>query len=280
MSITISRRQLFAGTSFAVATLTLAGCGGESAETDAAPEEKVYLEEADIDAMFTNPDDYKGKWVKLPGKTLGSSEKDGDLTALQAYYDMQTYDRSYIVHSNTTESFADGEYILVDGMIDGSFDGENAFGGSVTVPLITNAEITKSNYIDVVAPTIASIEPAVTSSQNDVTFTCDKVEFAESETRVYLTVSNGRSDTVTYGVYDIRTIVDGQQIEQDHDSSSSYEGNYPELSYDLSAGASTNGILVFPAIEPGTAFKLVIPDIYADDYETQFTDAELEIPAE
>lgn len=280
MSITISRRQLFAGTAYTLAALTLAGCGGGEAETDAAPAEKVYIEEAEIDAMFTSPDDYKGKWVKLPGKTLGSSEKEGDLTALQAYYDIQTCDRSYIVHSSTTESFADGEYILVDGMIDGSFDGENAFGGSITVPLITNAEITKSNYVDVVVPTIASIEPGVTASQNDVTFTCDKVEFAEAETRVYLTISNDRSDTVSYSMYSIRIIADGQQIEQDDSSSSAYEGNYPELSYDISGGAKTSGVLVFPAIEPGTAFKLVIPDIYADDYETQFTDAELEIPAE
>lgn len=280
MSITISRRQLFAGTAYTLAALTLAGCGGGEAETDAAPAEKVYLEKAEIDAMFTSPDDYKGKWVKLRGKTLGSSEREGDLTALQAYYDIQTYDRTYIVHSSTTESFPDGEYILVDGMIDGSFDGENAFGGSVTAPLITNAEITKSNYVDVVVPTIASIEPGVTASQNDVTFTCEKVEFAEAETRIYLTISNDRSDTVSYSLYSIRIIADGQQIEQDDSSSSAYEGNYPELSYDLSAGAKTSGILVFPAIEPGTAFKLVIPDIYADDYETQFTDVELEIPAE
>ncbi len=280
MSITISRRQLFAGAACTVTALALVGCGGEGAQPNAAPEERVYLDEADIDAMFTNPDDYTGKWVKLPGKTLGSSEKDGDLTALQAYYDIQTYDRTYIIHSSTTESFADGEYILVDGMISGSFDGENALGGSLTLPLITNAEITKSNYIDVAVPTIASIEPAVTASQNDVTVTCDKVEFAEAETRVYLTISNDRSDSVSCGVYEIRIIADGQQIEQDSSSSSTYEGNYPELSYDISAGAKTNGILVFPAIEPGTAFKLVVPDIYCDDYDTQFTDVELEIPAE
>lgn len=153
-------------------------------------------------------------------------------------------------------------------------------GGDVNAPLITNAEITKSNYMDVVVPTIASIEPGVSTSQNDVTFTCDKVEFAEAETRVYLTVANDRSDTVSYGVYEIRIIKDGQQIEQDSTSSSSYDGNYPELSYDLSAGATTSGILVFPAIEPGTAFKLVIPNLWCDDYEVEFSDAELEIPAE
>lgn len=277
MTITLNRRQFLEGALFAASAVALAGCD-DSSGADVAPEEREYVDDSQIDALFTNPDDFEGKWVKLPGKVLNNSEKDGDTTALQAFYDMTTYDRSYIVYAQTDESFSGDDYILVDGRVDGSYTGTNAFGGDVTVPLIKDATITKSDYMTVVAPATATVEPAASVTENDVTFTCDKVEYAHIETRVYLTVSNNSATGVGFGIYSIRLISNGQQIEQDDAAGSAYNGNYPQLSYDISAGASTSGIVVFPAMEPG-AMQVVAPDIYSDDFMTQFEDVTLDIPA-
>ncbi len=277
MAITLNRRQFLEGALFAASAVVLAGCD-DSGGADVAPEEREYLDDSQMDALFTNPDDCKGKWVKLPGKVLDSSEKDGDTTALQAFYDTITYDRSYIVYSQTDETFSSDDYILVDGRVDGSYTGTNAFGGEVTVPLIKDATIIKSDYMTVVAPATATVEPAVSVTENDVTFTCDKVEYADIETRVYLTVSNASANTITYAPYSIRIIANGQQVDQDSSTGSVYAGNYPELSYDLTAGASTSGILVFPPMDP-EAFQVVVPDIFSDDFITQFDDVTLDIPA-
>ena len=280
MSITLDRRQFLLGTMGVVSSVALAGCGGGSSAQDSAQRE--YIGEDEIDAMFTNPDNYKGKWVKLPGKTLNASSKDGDTTTIQAYYDITTYDRTYVVHSDTTtDSFASGEYILVDGMIDGTFTGKNMMGSTLTLPLISNAEISKSSYIEVVAPATSSIEPAVSVTQNDVVFSCDKVEYSDVETRVYLTINNPTPESVNFGVYNICLLVNGRQVDQDSSNMAKYEDpdDYPDLSYSLIAGASTTGVLLFPKMDASEAFQIVIPNIYCDDYTVTFEDVTLDIPA-
>lgn len=278
MAITLNRKQFLEGVVFVASVAVLAGCDSSDGASTAS-EEREYLDDSQMDALFTNPDDFRGKWVKLPGKLVDNSEKDGDTTALQAYYDVTTYDRTYIVYVQTDETFSSEDYILVDGRVDGSYTGTNAFGAELTVPLIKDATITKSDYMTVAAPATATAEPAVSVTENDVTFTCDKVEYAAIETRVYLTVSNASANTVTYSPYSIRIIANGRQIDQDDRNGSVYSGNYPELSYDLTTGASTSGILVFPPMEP-EAFQVVIPDICSDDWQLDFADVALDIPAE
>ncbi|MGI6756100.1 MAG: hypothetical protein ACOX4F_08845 [Atopobiaceae bacterium] len=279
MGMELNRRQFLGGIAGAfgiVSTMTLAGCGSSSGNT----QEKVYLEDTEIDAMFASPDDYRGKWVKLPGVTITSSARDGNTTFVQAVYDVTHYDKNFIVNSDTTETFGSNEYIVVDGRLDGTFMGTNSFGGTVSAPLVTAATITKSSYIEVVAPAIVTLEPNASAEENGLSFTCDKVEYADIETRVYLMVNNSREDTVNYGEYDIRIMCDGKQIAQDNDSQSPYLGNYPSLTHDVLPGASSEGILVFPPIDRGKDFQVVIPNIYCDDYQVQFDDITLEVASQ
>lgn len=265
-----------------LSTFAFSACGGASssdvAQDNAEPE---YIEESDFDALFTNPDKFKGKWVKLPGKALGASERDGDETTLQAYYDIVTYDRTYVVRSTTSESFSDGDYIFVDGMVSGTFEGENMVGGKLSLPLITNATITRSSYMETVVPATSTIEPAVSVTQNDVVFTCDKIEYADAETRVYLTIDNPTPESIGYGAYSICIISNGRQIDMDSGNQGVYEDpeHYPTLSSDLRSGASTSGVVVFPAMEAGKAFEIRIPNVYSEDYTVEFDDVVLEIPA-
>ena len=74
----------------------LTGCGGKEKE----PEEKVYIEESEINSLFTNPDQYKGKYVKMSGQILQAPEKDGEVTAIQVWHDVNNYDQNFIVYTN------------------------------------------------------------------------------------------------------------------------------------------------------------------------------------
>ena len=256
----------------------LAACGS-SGGGEAATEEKVYLEESQIGELFSHPDDFKGKYVKLKGQVFTTPEKDGDLTALQIWYDPVNAENSYLVYTNSSESFSENDYVFVDGKIDGTFEGENLLGGTVTVPLIKDATVEKSTYVDVMVPTIKSIEPAAKAEQHDFSMTVDKVEYAEKETRVFVTLKNDRDDTVSAGVYSTKIIQDGKQISPDETSSSAYDGQYPELDSDVQPGATSNGIIVFPAIDQEKDFTFVMPDNYCDDYEIEFKDFKVEISA-
>lgn len=277
----LNRRQCLIGSAGFVSALLLSGCAGGAASAQGSAD-RIYLTEEEIDELFSNPNSFKGKWVKLPGKALGASENSGEEIGVQAYYDIEEYDRTYIARSMTAGPIADGDYILVDGMIDGAFEGETQIGIKVTLPLIVDATITESSYMELVAPALSTIEPAVSVAQNEVVFTCDKVEYAEAETRVYLTVNNPTPFAVSFGSYSICLIQNGKQVNLSNSAVGQYEDpeHYPELSYEVQAGVASSGVVVFPPIQEGAPFQIRIPDIASDDYSIEFIDVTLDIPAE
>ena len=108
----------------------------------------------------------------------------------------------------------------------GAFEGENIMGGTISCPMINAVSIERQSYMAAVVPTISEIVPEnAMSEQNGIVLKVDKVEFAEKETRIYLTESNSSADKFSMWVYSIKIVQNGQQIEQDSTSSSSYEGH-------------------------------------------------------
>lgn len=263
----------------AVMAFGISACGGGTgSKSGGSGEEKVYVKESEFDELFTNPDQFKGKYVFLTGQLLDAPEKNGNTVTLQAWYDTKNYSQNFIVYTNETdESFSSNDYIIVDGIVDGELKGENYFGEEVTAPLITDAKVTKSTYKDVVAPTVSEISPNATAEQKGFTVSVEKVEYSDVETRVYMTVANNTNESISFGAYDIKILLDNKQINIDNASSSMYDGNYPELSYDIAAGASTSGVLVFPIIEQGKDFQIIVPDIFSDNYEEEFSDMKIDI---
>lgn len=263
-----------------VTAVMLAACG--SSNEGSTSEEKVYLEDSQIQQLFTDPEQFKGKYAKLSGVLLANPETDSDGSmALQIFYDTQNYDQNFIVYTdNADASLKSGDYVKVDGKVRGKFTGQNAMGAEISIPAIENASVTKSTYMDVVAPTTATLEPNVSSEQHGITASVDKIEYSDLETRVYMTVKNDSSDNVSLDVYGIKLIMDGQQIAQDNNSVSSFNGNYAELNYDIAAGASSSGILVFPAIEQKKDFQVVLSNVISDNYELDFDTYTLNISAQ
>lgn len=260
--------------------LSLTACGekaSNSTEESTEATKKEYIEENELQDLFTSPDKYEGKYAKLSGQILVDPEKDGDEIALQVWNDPQNAERNFIVYYKGELNVKTNDYIEVDGRIGGAFKGENVLGGEMTVPIIEADTVETKSYIDAIVPTVKELAPNVSSEQHGLSVTVDKVEFADAETRLYLTIKNDGKENASYGVYNVRIIQDGKQIEQDQSSISSYEGGYPELSYDVTPGASTSGILVFPPIDQTKDFQVIVPDAYSDNYELEFKDFSLDI---
>lgn len=257
-------------------------CGGSEGASDGgqtASQEETEPEYVDnIKAVASDPDTYAGKYIKFSGVASVTDESD-DSYGLQVYLDTN-YNDSVLVEvpkDLVSEPISADDYVYVDARIEGSYDGQTVMGADTTWAYLTAVGIEKTTYMDAFAPTVKELTPNVSAEQNGFSVTVDKIEYADTETRVYLTVTNNSEYTTSYGVYSIRLIQDGQQIEQDQSSSSAYMGNYPELSYDVSAGASTSGVLVFPVIDQTKDFQVVVPDTYSDNYELEFSDYTLDI---
>lgn len=250
-------------------TVSVAACGG-SGKDSSKKKEKEYIKDSKISAMFSSPDDYKGKYVKLSGKIFVAPEEEDDGTYLQIYQDPENMNHTFIAVTKSTD-LSDGDYVTVDGKIEGEYSGKNALGGEVKGPTISNATVKKSSYIDVVAPSLKTVKVESSAKQGKLTFTVHKIEYSKKETRVYVSFKNKLSVNATLDTSGIKIIKDGKQITQDQSSMSSTEGNYEQLDYDISGGVTSSGILVFPAMKPGKC-QIVLSNVVDGNFTTEYSD--------
>ena len=254
--------------------LSFAACGNAPAEKGSTenkkPSKKEYVEDSQISDVFTAPEKFKGKYIKMSGRIFGTPEKSENEVAIQAWHNPDNASNNFVTYYKGTDiELKENDYIIVDGEIKGTFEGENAFGGKVTAPMIVADSIEVQSYIDAVVPTIKEIAPAnAVVEQNGVSLKVDKVEFAEKETRVYLTESNASPDKFSMWVYSIKIVQNGQQIEQDN-SMSVYDGNYAQLSSDILPNASSSGVLVFPPMDSSANFQ-IYAEGHSDNYQIDF----------
>lgn len=229
---------------------TACGGSGDTSSGEATQDETEPEYVDNIKAVASDPDAYAGKYIKFSGKASVTDETD-ESYGLQVYVDPD-YNDSVLVEVSkdlVSDPISSDDYLSIDAKIEGAFEGQTVMGVDSTWARLTAVSVEKSTYMDTFVPTVKEISPNVSVDQNGFVVTVDKVEYADTETRIYLTVTNNTGYNTSYGVYSIRLIQDGQQIEQDQSSSSAYMGDYPQLSYDVSAGASTSGVLVFPTID-------------------------------
>lgn len=263
----------------ATMSLSVAACGGEKepkAKTE--KQEKIeYIKDSEIADVFTNPDKYKGKYVKMSGKVFVDPEKNEDEIALQAWHNPENSSNNFITYYKGNDlEVNQGDYIMVDGKIGGEFEGENAFGGTVTAPMLEATSIEVLSYIDAVTPTITEIVPEnAISEQNGISLKVDKIEFAEKETRVYLTETNSSADKFSMWVHSIKITQNGSQIEQAN-TSSQFEGDYAQLSSEILPNVSSSGVLVFPPMDSSASFQ-IYAEGHSDNYELDFAPFTIDI---
>lgn len=101
------------------------------------------------------------------------------------------------------------------------------------------------------APPALSTLPSQTQADSGITVLVRRIEFAASETRVFLRVTNESNVEASVYTYSMKIVQAGTQV----DNASSF-GDYPELSSELVAGASTSGVVVFPKLRPDAGLDL------------------------
>lgn len=152
------------------------------------------------------------------------------------------------------------DYIEYTGIVKGTGTGDNAFGTELSAPEISVTEYKKIDYAQALAPAKESKEVNQTIEEQGLKVTLEKIEFADKETRFYLTAINNSNAKIDLSIYDAEALQDGHQFE----TQDNYEANYPQLSYRILPGAKTSGVLVFPPLK-NEALSLVI-DAYSEDY--------------
>ena len=189
-------------------------------------------------------------------------EREDDTIYFQMWNDPDKAEGNTIVKCKTDQKIKSEDYVVIDGEISGTFEGENMVGGTITAPQITAENIEVTDYITAVAPTIKETVVDETQEQYGYSVTVKKVEFADNETRIYVSTTNNGSATFSCYGFNAKAIQNGTQISSDMN----YSADYPELEGELLQGATTEGIIAFPALDPETEFELYI-DGYSDNWE-------------
>lgn len=236
-----------------------------------------YITDDQIDSVYSDPGSYKGKGIKVGGRIFSEPDSSGDTVAFQMFADPENSEKNTVVYvdGGNISDYKSDEYVIVDGVINGAFTGSNALGGSVDALTINAISVTPSDYITAIAPAIKTVESGVSNSQNGVDFIVDKVEFAKNETRVYYTINNNCGANYSFYDYEMKIVVNGQQLEPQ----SNYYADYSGIEGEIVNGVSQQGVTAFPAMEPAT-FDLFVPAGMSDDYEREYQDFTLNIPVQ
>lgn len=234
------------------------------------PTGKEYISEDQISQLFSSPKDLKGKYVKLTGKIFTTPETKDNVTALQIHHNTTDYSQNFIVKiENPTATYNDGDYVIVDGKIKGTYKGTNLMGASLEVPLIEADTVEVSTYMDIVVPTKNEVSYNAPIDQNGVVVSLDKIQFADTETRIYITVTNNSDSKFYIYDYSAKVTQGTQQYETDSASQSIFEGDYPRISDDILPGVTSSGIIVFPPFDDSTDFQLHLEG-HSDDFNLDF----------
>lgn len=242
--------------------MLLTACGGK-AEYDP----KNLMSNADVKKMFTNANDFKGKSIKITGKVFNGPDNDGETMSMQVWNNTEKSDDDFLVYAPKDDTIKEGDYVIVEGLVDGVFEGENAFGAKITSPTIVATKVAKSNYQNVVAPTKKEVKVNKTITQHKVDVKLEKIEFSDKDTRIYVSVNNKSKEKFNIYDFNAELVVDGKQFGEQYN----YDANYPKLESNISAKAKSSGVIVMKPVSnyDGKNVRILL-DGNSDDYNLDF----------
>lgn len=216
--------------------------------------------------VYSNADDYLGYHVSVKGivfQVIGNSKNTKDIHVWLA---PEENEQTVIIQCETDTNIYSGDYISCEGYIKRVSKFKNDFGTTLITPIIHSTNIQKITYMEAMRPTLKTVRlNNAICEQYGYSITVNKVEFSDVETRVYITVKNkGSSDFTVYEDY--ATIV---QNGKQYDTQYNRDANYEEIAHEIVVGASSSGVITFPAIKQND-FQFIIEGytpVYEEDLE-------------
>jgi hypothetical protein len=162
---------------------TAGGGGGDAASSDAPnAQEEQYSSEIDTFTrenyriLVANPDEHVGAKVDITGQLLDNPENQGDEVAFQMWADPVKVDLNTIVRTDQQAlGLGSDAYVHVRGTVLGSFEGENAFGGTVSAVEVEADEVERVEAVDTIDPTQKTVEVGQTQSSEGFGITLQKL---------------------------------------------------------------------------------------------------------
>jgi len=214
--------------------------------------------------VYFNADDFLGYHVSVRGivfQVLGTNKNTKNIYVWLA---PEENEQNVIIECPANVDVNSGDYISCEGYIKSVSKFKNDFDTVIITPILQSTSIKKITYMEAMRPTLKTVElNNALREQYGYSISVNKVEFSEYETRVYITVkNNGKADFIVYE--DLAAIV---QNGKQYDTQYNRDADYEEIAYEIIVGASSSGVITFPAIEQSD-FQFIIEGytpIYEED---------------
>lgn len=259
-------------------SISLVGCGSGSsvAQSSTTNKEVKKLSKEELQQMYTDPDKFKGYEVDIYAKIFANVERDDKGTYIQAFEDPKNSTNNTIISiKDPNLDVKDGDIIHVIGTVYKKFEGTNAFGAKITAPSIIASKIEKTDYATAFSPAIKTINLNSEQNQNGYVIKINRVELAEQETRVYLTVTNKMSnEKINFYTFNTKIVQGGKQLGEQTD----YDANYPQMESDILPGVSEDGVIAFAPVDPNGENLKISLEGSCDNYEITINPFTFQVP--
>jgi hypothetical protein len=203
--------------------------------------------------LVANPDEHRGATVDVNGQLLDNPEKQGDVVAFQMWADPVKVDWSTIVRTDKEAlGLRTNSYVHVRGTVLGSFEGENAFGGTVSAVEVEADEVERVEAVDAIDPTLKTVEVSQTRSSEGFSMTLQKLEFGPRHTRAYVTARNDTDKHVGLDLYSSKIIQGSERAGQ----TDPFDYNLPKPKPGLQPGEGTEGVVIFGKTDPSQPLQV------------------------
>lgn len=249
-----------------ISMLMLVACGGNSDSKKASESKEVKMvSQEEITNLYSDPDKYKDYEVDLYVQIFAEVEKDDEGTYIQAWADPQNSEKNTIIKVNDPNlDVKNGDIIHIKGIVLGAFEGENAFGGQIVAAKIEASSVEKATYAEAFAPALKTIDVNQEQDHNGYVMKVTKIEIAEAETRVYLSINNNTEDKISFYDFNSKLVQGSKQ----YDVSDNFIADYEQMQSEILAGVVAEGMVVFPAVSQTENFNVVLEGS-SDNWELQ-----------
>lgn len=241
-----------------VVVLIFIGIVGGFGKTDTS-----LIPAKEMNNPYANPEDYEGRMAQMTGQVF-NTEKVGDTTVIQMHRDIENNKQGTVIISDFPDfEVSDGDYLYIEGSVDGEFTGENALGGKISCPQITATYLEQIDVTEAI-PAEKTVKANKTITKGKYEATVKKVDFTGDDLRIYLNVKNNSSKEFSNYSNSGKVIQDGKQYEAEAVSI------YPSPSMTVKPGASSEGVIVFKGVKQSN-FKYTFTGYDSDFNEMNFS---------
>ena len=213
-----------------------------------ANDEVLPLDSSLFQTVYNNADEYVGYCLDITGKVFQTGRhEDDDGIWFQMHQDAENSENNVVVHAYDM-TVSEDDYVRVFGRVQGSVEFTNYFGAPIKSISLSAKDIQKVSYAEAVRPAKRVVEVNETQTQYGYSVCVEKVEFAEKETRVYVSVDNQGKEKFSLYTYSSTVSQNGKQ----YGEQTNYSADYPRVQTDLRVGNKSDGIITFPALDQST----------------------------